>query len=214
MKNWNLTQLNFTNEEYKKLVSSYWKLFIIASQIDGDVDEKEIDTILSLIVRTPLKPNDWEFFKKMNHIWVETENKVNGYRIKNNYLQVFELENLVFFEIERNMINFITALTNPDLVNRLFEEKLDDAKKQLDNIKNLLESKVDIVWQDYIVSVYEWLYDYIEKIVKLTWKWFFIRKIGKEEKQFLELVKNELNIDGNMTWQDATLNRHNYILFD
>ena len=55
MKDWNITQLNFTNEEYKKLVSSYGKILIIAAQIDDDVAEIEADTLLSLIVRTPLR---------------------------------------------------------------------------------------------------------------------------------------------------------------
>ena len=214
MKNWNITQLNFSNEEYKKLVSSYGKVLILAAQIDGDVNEKEIDNILSLIVRTPLRPEEREFFKKINHVDIETENVINGYKIKNNYLQVFEIENLVFYEIERNIVNFISALTNEDLINRTDEEKIEDLKNQLNNIKTILESRKDMIWEAYIRSTYEWLYDYIEKITKLVGKWILLRKTWKEEKLLLETIKESLWIDGNMTSEDTTLNRHNYILFD
>ena len=136
MKNWNITQLNFTNEDYKQLVASYGKILIIAAQIDDDVAEIEIDTLLSLIVRTPLRDEMRDFFKKVNHIDIETENKINGYKIKNNYLQVFEFENIILFEIERNIVNFIDALTNKELVNRTLDEKIEDVKKQLQIIKD------------------------------------------------------------------------------
>jgi len=214
MKDWNITQLNFTNEEYKKLISSYGKVLILAAQIDGDVNEKEIDTILSLIVRTPLKPEDREFFKKINHIDIETENRINGYKIKNNYLQVFELENIIFFEIERNMVNFVSALTNKDLINRIDEEKIEDLNQQLSNIKEVIEQKESLIDKKYIKAFYEWLYNYVEKITKMIGKGFFISKIWKEEKILLETIKNTLWINGDIKNEDLNLNRHNHILFD
>jgi hypothetical protein len=214
MKDWNITQLNFSNNEYKKLISSYWKILILAAQIDGDVNEKEIDTILSLIVRTPLKIEDRNFFRKINHIDIESENIINKYRIKNNYLQVFELENIIFFEIERNMIEFIKALTNKELIDRLTEEKIDDLKNQLKNIKEILESKKELIWEDYIQAFYEGLYDYVEKITKMVGKWFLINKIWKDEKLLLSTIKEELNIKWDIDSKAISLNRHNYILFD
>jgi len=214
MKNWNITQLNFTNEEYKKLVSSYGKILIIAAQIDDDVAEVEIDTILSVIVRTPLRMEMRDFFKKVNHIDIETENKINGYRMKNNYLQVFELENLVFFEIERNIINFVDVLTDKELTNRVLEEKIEDVKQQLDNIKIIMEGKKDVMWETYIQAFYEGLYDYVEKITKMVAKWFFISKIWKEEKILLQTLKEELNITWELNSEYITLNRQNHILFD
>jgi hypothetical protein len=214
MKDWNITQLNLSNNEYKKLISSYWKILILAAQIDGDVNEKEIDTILSLIVRTPLKIEDRNFFRKINHIDIESENIINKYRIKNNYLQVFELENIIFFEIERNMIEFIKALTNKELIDRLTEEKIDDLKNQLKNIKEILESKKELIWEDYIQAFYEGLYDYVEKITKMVGKWFLINKIWKDEKLLLSTIKEELNIKWDIDSKAISLNRHNYILFD
>jgi len=214
MKDWNITQLNFSNEEYKQLVSSYGKILILAAQIDWDVNDKEVDTILSLVVRTPLKPEDREFFKKVNHIDIETENVINKYRIKNNYLQLFELENIIFYEIERNIIEFVKALTDQESINRILEEKIEDTKKQLENIKNIVESKIDIIWEEYIKAFYEWLYDYVEKITKMVSKWFFVRKIWKEEKELLKTIKESLNIKWDLNWKAVTLNRHNHVLFD
>jgi hypothetical protein len=117
----------------------------LAAQIDGDVNEKEIDTLLSLIVRTPLRPENRDFFKKINHVDIETETVINRYKIKNNYLQVFELENLIFFEMERNIVDFIKILTDKDLISKTTEEKIDELKKHLQTIKTILENKTDIM---------------------------------------------------------------------
>jgi len=214
MKNWNITQLNFSNKEYKSLCSAYWKILILAAQIDGDVNEKEIDTLLSLIVRTPLRPENRDFFKKINHVDIETETVINRYKIKNNYLQVFELENLIFFEMERNIVDFIKILTDKDLISKTTEEKIDELKKHLQTIKTILENKTDIMWEDYIKAFYEWLYDYVEKITKMVWKWIFLSKIWKEEKQLLSTIKEILGIKWDLTNKAVSLNRHNHILFD
>jgi hypothetical protein len=77
-----------------------------------------------------------------------------------------------------------------------------------------LENKTDIMWEDYIKAFYEWLYDYVEKITKMVWKWIFLSKIWKEEKQLLSTIKEILGIKWDLTNKAVSLNRHNHILFD
>gem|GEM_PF-3169191 len=66
MKDWNITQLNFTNDELQNLCSSYAKVLVSISRIEGILHPKEIDFLVSMITRTNLEGNN-EVLEVVNH---------------------------------------------------------------------------------------------------------------------------------------------------
>ncbi len=192
----NITKLNLSDESFQELVNCYLKILIYAVKIDGSINEKEVKIIFSLLTRVDIEDDNkslWKlnFFNKKYSF----KNKVLSIDDEYfNYLRVFDLENIIFYEWEKSLHLILSNFSKSDSISIDYDKMLKKLEKYLENIKNIIESKRKILWDDYIKIFYYWIYFYSKVITKQSWPLFW-KKVVKEEKKFLELIEKVLEID-------------------
>ena len=213
MKNRNITQLNLSNSELKDLCSHYWKILSTIAKIDKVSHPKEIDFILSLITGTNL---EWcnDRLKQINHHEENRKIDIKWYYINNDYIRVFELENIIFYELEKNIQTFVKDIEKKESYDVLIKK----VAESVDRIKEILYSKKEIIWDIYINGFFNSLYVYCEKIALLVGKWLFGKKILPEEQKMLDLLKEKMQIKWVITQEYIDIHRwtgsNTKLLFD
>jgi len=190
----NITRLNFTDEDFKKLVDSYLKILMYAISIDNNIHKKEVNILLSLLTKVDLW-NDNLALSKLNYFHNFQSLKKNLLNIDKShfdYVKVLDLENIIFWEAEKSLHLILSKLSKK--IDISFEEKMIKLEKYLNNIKNIIESKREVLWEEYLNIFYYWIYFYSKLIAEQVWK-FFWDKIVEEEKKYLEKIKNILQIE-------------------
>lgn len=203
MKNRNITQLNFSNDELRTLCSHYGRILSIITKIDEVAHSKEVDFVLSLITRTNL---EWDnnILNKISHSKEERKIDIKWYTINNDYIRVFELENIIFYELEKNLQAFIKEIETKES----FDLMIQKTNESIDKIKEILFSKKDLTWEKYIHWLFNGLYLYCEKIALLVGgKQMFGQKIVPQEQKILDLLKEKLEISWIINQEHIDYNR-------
>lgn len=189
----NITKLNFTDKEFKELVNSYLKILIWTIDIDWNIDKKEVRLLFSLLTRVDLE-DDHNYLSKLNYYKKHhsLKNKVLTIDDDSDYLRVLDLENIIFYEWEKGLHLILSKLSKKSMLD--FDDKMKKLEKYLWIIKKIIEDKREILWDNYIELFYFGIYFYSELIAKQAWK-FLWKKIVVEEKQYLQKIKEYLDID-------------------
>jgi hypothetical protein len=190
----NITKLNFSDKDFIKLVNSYLKILIWMIDIDWNIDKKEVRLLFSLLTRIDIE-DDNSYISKLNYYEKHhsLKNKIlTSLDEESDYLRVLDLENIIFYEWEKWLHLILSKLSKKSKLD--FEDKMKKLEKYLWNIKEIIESKKDILWENYINLFYFWIYFYSELIAKQDWK-FLWKKIVEEEKKYLQKIKEYLDID-------------------
>lgn len=193
----NITQLNFSDEELSTLVNSYIKVLILAISIDWKINKKEVKVLLSLLTKVNIdsdniKLKEFNIFNENRHFKNNLLNLENDFF---EYIRIFAIENIIFFEWEKAIHLILSSLSKKEKLT--FEEKIKKLEIYLENIKKIIESKKELLWEDEIKIFYYSLYFYCEVIAKQVWN-FLWKKIVKEEKVLLEKIRLILNVENDI----------------
>lgn len=190
----NITQLNFSDSQFSELLHAYIHILMRAIHIDNKVDKKELWVVFSLITWADAEW-DMSFLSSLNFI-KHTHNIDSKYLVVDgkscDFIKTFDLENIIFHEASKILHQIIASVSEP--CTKTFNQKMQDLETDLASIKRILESKQELLWQDYIEVFYYGLYFYSECIAKQAWKLFW-NNIVPEEKKYLETIKSFLNVD-------------------
>ena len=120
----NITQLNFSDEELSTLVNSYIKVLILAISIDWKINKKEVKVLLSLLTKVNIdsdniKLKEFNIFNENRHFKNNLLNLENDFF---EYIRIFAIENIIFFEWEKAIHLILSSLSKKEKLT--FEEKI------------------------------------------------------------------------------------------
>ncbi len=202
----NITKLNFSDKEFHTLVNSYLKIILFSVIIDNNIDKKELKTLFSLFTRVDLD-NENITLEKFNYIWdiyFWKSNIINLNEAHFDYIRVLTLENIIFYEWEKSLSHVIQYLEKNN--NLSYEDKMKQLKNNLLELKAVIDSKKDLLWDIYVNMFYFWLYFYVELIAKQAWS-IFEKGIVKSERVYLDKIKEFLNVSMDLSKTEIHKNR-------
>lgn len=189
----NITQLQFSDSELQKLVTSYVQILIYALHIDGNIDKKEVKILISLFARIDIDGDNRNLEKcnlsKMQSQLGKTifKNQEDNFK----YIQLFDLENLIFHEAEKSLPIILLESSKENTLS--FDKKIERLKEFLENIQEIIEGKREKLGDDAVYVFYYGIYFYV-KLIAQQHGTFFGGKILSEEEKYLDIIKKTFNI--------------------
>ncbi len=181
--NWNVTQINLSQDELSRLVIAYGRILALFVRADGQLQPEEKAILKSLIFRTGYTEDECE---QLNFGHAPGDNQ-------EKYLVVSQIENIILYELSRVFKSYWGHVNNNALKKVIFSEQKKILIESIQTIQEVIHTPKMPFGGERVDALLSVLYSYCHCISKAARVGIFGNRISSEEKELLEVFCNVLS---------------------